>query len=101
MTDWCVGDLAVCVDAKPQAGDWLSTCPLIEGRIYTVTGIYALSRPTNDRCRLGFTLAEVSPSHGRLGFCADRFRRIVKDAHEASEKCEQLLTLLKRRKVSA
>lgn len=95
MTDWKVGDEAVCVDARPRR--WSYSNPLRENAVYTVI------RVTHDRCphygqAVGLVLAELS-TEAPGGFFAERFRKVVKDKHE---KCEdEFITLLKRSKVTA
>lgn len=92
MSDWQVGDLAVCVDGGPGRDSRWRVCgqlfregdgPLEAGQIYTVRAIRA------DVDHLAFGLVEI-PGPWR----ADRFRKLRPDAHEACE--EEFATLLKR-----
>jgi hypothetical protein len=98
MSDWAVGDLVVCVDDVPQAGDRVRS-GLVRGRTYTVSGLFY--EGPGDRCSVGLTLVELMPPPGRFAFCSDRFRKILPDKHEACE--TEFVTLLNRikRKVSA
>jgi hypothetical protein len=96
MADWQVGDLAVCVDAAPR---WYTVDipgeSLELNRIYTVCGFSFWSDGT-----LNLLFEEFSHPTG-AGIRADRFRKVVRDKHEACE--EEFVTLLNRtkRKVSA
>lgn len=94
MSDWQVGDLAACVNSG-KCPKCVNTCPLPaldEGRIYTVATI------TSDEQGLLFDLAEFGRDPD-WGFCAEHFRKIRPDEHEACE--PEFVTLLKRTKVSA
>jgi hypothetical protein len=93
MSDWQVGDLALCVGTTP-AGRWMGQA----------TGV-TIDGPTS-----GQVLRVVKITHGGDGlrfaefdrsFHRDRFRKILPDAHEACE--EEFVTLLRRtkRKVGA
>lgn len=83
MSDWAVGDLAVCVDASPcPHSPWLGSCGLVEGRSYTVTGI--LPGSLWDRCEFGLTLAEIAPPAPLESYASDRFRKIRPDEHTGS-----------------
>lgn len=75
MTDWHIGDLAECVDARPQDGDHLATTGLVPGDVYTVADVLNDSGK-DDRCAIGLTFEEISPFGGRIGWCADRFRKV-------------------------
>jgi hypothetical protein len=98
MSDWQVGDLAVCVDAEPQAGDFIRDSQLRVGSVYTVTRVL-LSGGRGDRTAIGLSLLGMRPAGGREGYCEDRFRKIRPDEHEACE--PEFVTLLKRTKVRA
>ena len=89
MSDWQVGDLAVCVDARPNE-EFGDQSDLVLGGTYTVTRIVLSG--------LGLWLREAD--HGNfLAFRAERFRKVTPDKHEACE--DEFVTLLKRGKVSA
>lgn len=97
MSDWQVGDLAVCVDVgdAPRtkfSGTGVAGRRLSLGATYTVVAIGA-HRVTSET----ILLMEGQPNYAG----AFRFRKIRPDAHEACE--AEFLTLLKRskRKVSA
>lgn len=93
MSDWQVGDLALCVDAKP--------CPhfgntgLVEGVIYTVVKVYVPeiggASARFGRCT-GLELRELESGTAH-GFSAPRFRKIKPDA----EPCEEEFTVLIKR----
>ena len=86
MSDWQVGDLAVCVDASPNK-EFGDVSDLVLGRTYTVTRVLLGG--------LGIWVREADHTD-YLAFRAARFRKIRPDTTEAGEKCEQLLTFLKR-----
>jgi hypothetical protein len=96
MSDWQVGDLAVCVDAKPHpdndAARNVSLSQLSEGKTYRVTGLAKVD---------GIFLAGVTAAYEREGYGwrSSRFRKIAPDKHEACE--DEFVTLLKREKVNA
>lgn len=96
---WQVGDLAVCVDAADVAGYPPSNLTL--GAIYTVVAVGVAESFWNDAGEVGLNLAEVTSPCVSGGYNARRFRKVVKDAHEACEECPQLLKLLKKRRVAA
>jgi hypothetical protein len=91
---WEVGDLALCVDGGPCRSHPYPGAPLLAqaGAVYTVYDAWV-----DDDGDLLLALAELP----EWGFGAERFRKILPDAHEACE--EEFVTLLKRtkRKVSA
>ena len=99
--DWQVGDLAVCVDARPDAY-W--GCNLIEGATYTVAAVNwlvghpAARNTVHGRTDIGLALTEVR-SFAEFGYHPDRFRKIRPDEHIACE--DEFVTLLKRNRVSA
>jgi hypothetical protein len=87
MSDWAVGDLAVCVDDKPR---WHgNVVPVAVGCIYRVNFVEVIGRS------LFLTLDGVHPST-IFGSYADRFRKIRPDEREACE--PEFVTLLKRSK---
>ena len=99
MSDWQVGDLAVCVDDGPCSCE---RCPpntptgLVLGRAYRVLAVL----PYNQGCALDVGLRPRGIPHHSFGigvaFLSKRFRKVRPDAHE---KCEdEFITLLKRRK---
>lgn len=92
MSDWQVGDLAVCVRAGPCQCGCGGTQALVEGRIYRVLGIVVHPE------RLGLDVG-VEPPPGHSSLNAARFRKILPDKHEPCE--EEFVTLLNRKKVSA
>jgi hypothetical protein len=87
MSDWQVGDLAVCVDDSPTLRPH---CPLIVGRTYRVVGISIL--------REGLIVAEAVAMNQSFGggFLMRRFRKVRPDEREACE--PEFVTLLKRSK---
>jgi hypothetical protein len=92
MTDWQVGDLAVCVTNKHSA---LGTTKRLQiGKTYTVRGVYISSKGDG----VGLILHEAAPRINP-GFHAFLFRKVVRDKQEACE--AYFVTLLKRSKVSA
>lgn len=97
MSDWQVGDLAVCVDARvnPRVG----SCPLQVGRVYRVARVVG-SGPCAlyGRHSLGLILAGVPWSEPE-GAAELRFRKIRPDEHKACE--PEFVTLLKRSKAPA
>lgn len=99
MSDWQVGDLAVCVDDRfnPAYGETL----LARGRTYTVVEVtYCTISNVLWHAGTGLVLAGV-PCSGLHGFAAERFRKIRPDEREACE--PEFVTLLNRikRKVEA
>lgn len=101
MSDWQVGDLAVCVDAGPSTFNGRLSNParygLLEGRRYRVTGMIIRA----DSPWQGVHCLLIDDPTFRLGLASIRFRKILPDKHEACE--EEFVTLLKRtrRRVSA
>lgn len=99
MSDWAVGDLAVCVDGSPRTMEALrgTPFPISAGQIRRVIGLGKSERPGSVSLFLDGECAYFQ-KHG-YGFAEGRFRKI--DQHEPCE--EEFQTLLKRskRKVSA
>jgi hypothetical protein len=93
MSDWQVGDLALCVDASQRGSEYPSR--LVKGSIYTVTGIDT-EPGLLDTAPCGLLLAEVAPAGHYDAFACDRFRKIRPDEHEACE--PEFVRLLKRSK---
>lgn len=93
--DWQVGDLALCVGGNPHwvnADGSVSDGPdPVSGKIYKVVGFD----------HSGWTLALWIEGYPDDSYYEHNFRRIRPDSTEAGDKCEQLLTLLKRRRVDA
>ena len=97
MSDWQVGDLAVCVDDSPCRCGAPCRHPqnhaiqMVAGRTYTVNHWIVFQG------KLYLTLAGVKIiSHWGVHGRADRFRKIRPDEHEACE--EEFVTLLNRTK---
>lgn len=78
--DWKPGDRALCVDVEPDMGTWLPGYPLVEGEVYTVTGL-----AFDPGCDFGLVefvpgwvlfLAEVSHPVAGWGFSTHRFVKL-------------------------
>jgi hypothetical protein len=95
MSDWQVGDLAVCVDAGPSKFDG-RPCPLAEGVAYTIADIVL---PGEYRHLRKCVHGALKVSGSRYYYIASRFRKIRPDKHEDCE--PEFVTLLKRTKVAA
>jgi hypothetical protein len=95
MSDWQVGDLAVCVEARRS--------PLTEGSVYTVAAVFfdPAYNTLGEFTEHTLLLREITPWPGKNGFCPTRFRKIRPDERQACE--PEFVTLLKRskRKVAA
>ena len=91
MSDWQIGDLAVCVQDWPEA----VACGIVAGKAYGVAGVYVSPRTGN----VGLVLAGVVVPRPHNSTNARHFRKIRPDTHEPCE--EEFVTLLKRGKVSA
>jgi hypothetical protein len=87
MSDWQVGDLAVCVDTAKR-GCWHATY-IKQGTVYAVRGAYRDQDGDHVLALEGVAFPYLS----------DRFRKITPDKREACE--DEFITLLKRGKVSA
>jgi hypothetical protein len=95
MSDWQVGDLALCQDDSPDA---FGALPVVAGAVYRVAGITnAPERHDKYGTCLGLHLEDVERWH--WGYSAPRFRKIRPDEHEACE--PEFVKLLKRTKVPA
>jgi hypothetical protein len=95
MSDWQVGDLAVCVDASSRHPGNMSSSVLREGAVYTVIGIAPPERWITGEYGIGLVFAEVrQPVNSDGSFIATRFRKIRPDKHESCE--PEFVTLLKR-----
>ena len=94
MSDWAVGDLAVCVDAK-------GTSTISEGRVYRVSAIAPPERWQSGYTGIGLFLEGIGRPCLNQDFRATRFRKIRPDEREACE--PEFVQLLKRskRKVAA
>lgn len=90
MSDWQVGDLALCAAGKGCGDCWENGPHPLDGRTLTVIGVddWGESHPA-------LTFAEAE----RLNWCACQFRKIRPDEHEACE--PEFVKLLKRKRVSA
>jgi hypothetical protein len=92
MSDWQVGDLAVCVDAGHNK--------MIEtGKVYRVEAVRVAPAGYSDTGSLGLVLEGICSNDRGGGYHATRFRKIAPDKPEACE--DEFVTLLKRGKVSA
>jgi hypothetical protein len=95
MSDWSIGDLAVCVDDSPPRNPVLSATTLLR-----LGGTYRVA-PYRDQ----YLLVIGEPPHVVVGYTQKggwdplRFRKIRPDEHEACE--PEFVTLLKRTKVRA
>lgn len=99
MSDWQVGDLALCVDDGPCGCGYCCGSPsgLVEGKAYTVLAVCPVD-PVDDPLRTWLSLVVDSPplptwEHPEEGFSARRFRKIRPDEHEACE--NEFVILLK------
>lgn len=81
MTDWQVGDLALCTDDSPSI--YGKTC-IRRGAIYTVEKV------VEDAGAVGVTLADVAHNPATLGYYAKRFRKIRPSAIEHIEALKRL-----------
>lgn len=99
MSDWQVGDLAVCVDATPDILG--NPVPLKEGVVYLVSGITpaGIASKYGRTNRLSGLALKGVPNKWPCGWAPERFRKIRPDAQEACE--PEFITLLKRKKVAA
>lgn len=87
MSDWQVGDIAVCVDAS-------SSRKLVEGAAYVVESIGVAEPWWRDAGELGLWLVGTPSDSSSGGFRADRFRKVTPDKPEACE--SEFVTLLNR-----
>jgi hypothetical protein len=93
MSDWQVGDLAVCVEDRPCRNTGLpNPCEL--GRIYRVEAVVVSRAGVT-----GLLLEGVRFPSPTIACWHGNFRKIRPDKHEDCE--PEFVTLLKRRKVSA
>lgn len=88
MSDWQVGDLALCLEIEMNTG----TVPsgLRVGGVYTVAGVVC------HRDQTGLVLEDYPSWHPSEAWCASSFRKILPDEQEACE--PEFVTLLKRSK---
>jgi hypothetical protein len=95
--DWQVGDLAVCVDARPGL---YGPSSLVEGRCYTVAEVLVRANPIPSGIgpsACGLLFIEIRPADPTdIAFAAARFRKIRPDEHENCE--PEFVELLKRSK---
>lgn len=101
MSDWQIGDLALCVDDGiiHCGGGNMHTgqCAPKRGAVLRVTGIIAVTYALNGKLMdCGCPAIEFA---GGLGATPKRLRKILPDKHEPCE--AEFVTLLKRRKVKA
>lgn len=97
MSDWAVGDLAVCVDARPNPV-WGET-GLTEGRAYTIAALTGVIINHLYQTKMPGAILREVPCSSPHGFGLARFRKVRPDKHE---KCEdEFVELLKRSKVNA
>lgn len=98
MTDWQVGDLAVCVSNEPCDCCGMHLPAPEIGQVLTVAGVKAcegslfLLLPDGPTTRDGIHTNDP-------WFAASEYRKVVKDAHEACE--EEFITLLRKSRVRA
>jgi hypothetical protein len=92
--DWKVGDLAVCVSS-------VAGSVLVEGRVYTVTGVDVAESWYADAGEVGLHLREARANNRCGGFYAYRFRKIRPDEHEACEEEFRILLQLSKKRVQA
>jgi hypothetical protein len=101
MSDWQVGDLAVCVDATSRIAR--TGTSLAEGQVYRVSGLHMPGKLVRSDfgspADLGLFLVGLRSVSTSGAFDARRFRKVTPDKHEACE--DEFVTLLKRGKVSA
>lgn len=95
MSDWSIGDLALCVDNGVRYYEPRGNA-LELGRIYKV-GAVGIPETVTYVC-LGFRCLPSKKTYG-WAFDARRFRKVVGDKHEACE--PEFVTLLKRARVPA
>jgi hypothetical protein len=94
VSDWQVGDLAVCVDDAPcPCGHRM---PTVLGRTYNVSEIHA--NPDGALCLSFKGVCDRMPRH-YPGINGNRFRKIRPDEHEDCE--PEFVELLKRSRVKA
>ena len=97
MTDWQVGDKAVCVDDGPvnhpapfRGAPW----PFRKGEVVTVVGVRVWLE-----WGLALFFAELDAFYPEMGWAQDRWRKVLPDI---AEPCEaEFVTLLKGGKVVA
>ena len=92
MTDWQIGDLALCVDDSVlrHLGRYWHGEGLRNGEVYTVSAVTS---------QLNLPHLMFTKRTGPDGSLAGRFRKIIPDKHEPCE--AEFVTLLKRAKVKA
>jgi hypothetical protein len=95
MSDWQVGDLAVCVDDCPCPVTKRPVRGIHAGKSYTVAGFIQFKEKTFLR------LAGVEAVSQSGGFFPHRFRKIRPDEHEACEEEFRILLKLSKQRVSA
>jgi len=96
MSDWQVGDLAVCVDDGPRYFE--QNVIVKKDAVYRVTGL-AATKDGEGTLFLEGVIGWLPGERGPVAYRVSRFRKIRPDEHEACE--PEFVTLLKRKKVSA
>jgi hypothetical protein len=96
--DWKVGDLAVCVDARPNP---MVASSIEAGRVYRVVGLFLEPHSTAlfPLVSCGLFLAGVPCASKSGSWSCNRFRKIRPDEHEDCE--PEFVELLKRSRVKA
>ncbi len=96
MSDWQIGDLALCVDDR-VCPFWRTNAGLVQGKTYAVVGVMGNGSSLLHGPGVGLTLdGVVTPS---ANISSARFRKILPDKHEPCE--AEFVALLKREKVKA
>lgn len=96
MSDWQVGDLAVCVNSGPSRFGPEKRHNLVVDKVYRVVGIGGGTSDGRAPYSLFVAGAKAMYESDGYGFDPDRFRKIRPDEHEACE--HEFVTLLKRTK---
>lgn len=99
MSDWQVGDLAVCVDASAWPASEDAPSLLRAGAIYRVIAYWPDAEWRHVPPSPGLQLEGVKRPKLHSFFSCERFRKIRPDKHEECE--PEFVQLLKRSKVSA
>lgn len=78
-TDWQAGDIALCIDARPNAFLPLHASGLEKDRYYTVAGVDLVWDFSLGRMVTGLSLNELRPTIPSGCFLASRFRKVRPD----------------------
>lgn len=101
MSDWQVGDLALCVDGDPHpTATRLHPEYPVEGRTYRVVGIAPPRCYTNGDCCIGLVIEGLRSGNPDNCFHPYRFVKIRPDEPKEAdelERCPLLLELIKRK----